>query len=319
MTERSLSYTIDNLLASPTSRAFNEPTPSAQSLYTDGVGPEAINPGVLTSVIEQAAGVIYNGKTGFNNTQTGYRLGIDKSNGLAKFYIGNTTDYLNWDGESLTFTGRSRNTVRITTAFEDLSNRFSTVTGGLASATSSGGGLEISVGTTANSYARVFFGASTAKIRPFHESSFIADVSCTDVGIGTTGNNGNFYIGISDTFTAGDGTNFTITNNQYGYKVVKADGVLTLYATHGNGTTETATSISTVTQNQSLLLSAVYRNGMIRYYVNDTLSATHTTSLPSTATEIIVAGWFFANNANTAKAYTWRIGAYSFEKLGGFT
>jgi len=46
------------------------------------------------------------GKTDFDNTQSGFILGLDDSDSdLAKFYIGNTTNYLNWDGLDLTIKG----------------------------------------------------------------------------------------------------------------------------------------------------------------------------------------------------------------------
>lgn len=48
------------------------------------------------------------GKTDFDNTQSGFILGLDDSDSdRAKFYIGNTTEYLNWDGVNLTVTGTS--------------------------------------------------------------------------------------------------------------------------------------------------------------------------------------------------------------------
>ena len=46
------------------------------------------------------------GKTDFTNTETGFILGIDDSDSdKPKFYIGNTTKYLNWDGAALTIRG----------------------------------------------------------------------------------------------------------------------------------------------------------------------------------------------------------------------
>lgn len=53
--------------------------------------------------INQYAGAIVAGKQGFNNNQTGYILGID--DGVPKFYIGNTTSYINWDGTTLNIVG----------------------------------------------------------------------------------------------------------------------------------------------------------------------------------------------------------------------
>lgn len=46
------------------------------------------------------------GKTDYDNTVSGFILGIDDSDlDLAKFYIGNTTSYLNWTGTALNIAG----------------------------------------------------------------------------------------------------------------------------------------------------------------------------------------------------------------------
>jgi len=46
------------------------------------------------------------GKTDFTNTQTGFILGLDDSDGdKPKFYIGDATNYLNWTGAGLTIKG----------------------------------------------------------------------------------------------------------------------------------------------------------------------------------------------------------------------
>lgn len=74
-------------------------TPTSTSV----VNPASIDSGTSTGFTELGYGGIKQGKTAFNNTETGFILGID--NGLAKFYIGNTTDYLNWDGTTLTIAG----------------------------------------------------------------------------------------------------------------------------------------------------------------------------------------------------------------------
>ena len=51
-------------------------------------------------------GIFNSGKTKFDNTETGFILGIDKgSSDTPKFYIGNTTDYLNWTGTALNISG----------------------------------------------------------------------------------------------------------------------------------------------------------------------------------------------------------------------
>lgn len=76
-----------------------------QNAFSEPFSPSSIASGDLLNDIQQAAGAIFSGKTGFNNTETGYRLGIDPSDQLEKFYIGNTTAYLNWTGAALTIAG----------------------------------------------------------------------------------------------------------------------------------------------------------------------------------------------------------------------
>lgn len=65
-----------------------------------------IDSGVSTGNTPQATGAASRqGKTKFDNTVAGYILGFDPSDGNAKFYIGSTTSYLNWDGSSLIIVG----------------------------------------------------------------------------------------------------------------------------------------------------------------------------------------------------------------------
>lgn len=80
-------------------------TPEMQNAFSFGVAGKTITGGELVASLEQQAGVLFSGKTGFNNTEIGYRLGVDSSDGLAKFYIGNTTSYINWTGTSLSVVG----------------------------------------------------------------------------------------------------------------------------------------------------------------------------------------------------------------------
>ncbi|MEK6878887.1 MAG: hypothetical protein AABY22_04730, partial [Nanoarchaeota archaeon] len=81
------------------------PTPELVNVFTSGLAPKNLNSGELISTLEQQVGVLFNGKIAFDNTQTGYRLGIDISDELVKFYIGNTTNYLNWTGTALVIAG----------------------------------------------------------------------------------------------------------------------------------------------------------------------------------------------------------------------
>lgn len=75
----------------------------AVGVTSEEISPDKITSGSLLATFNQVMNVIQSGKTGFNNTDPGYILGLD--DGVAKFYIGNTTNYLNWDGTTLTVTG----------------------------------------------------------------------------------------------------------------------------------------------------------------------------------------------------------------------
>ena len=86
-------YDIDSLYANSISTVLSQNTPSFQSTFQDGVAAEVL------------AGVLSVGKRAFSNTDPGYRLGMDATDGLLKFFIGNSTDYLNWDGSALTISG----------------------------------------------------------------------------------------------------------------------------------------------------------------------------------------------------------------------
>lgn len=64
-----------------------------------------VGSGVSTSITPQASGALESGKSTFDNSVPGYILGFDPSDGNAKFYIGNSTSYINWDGTTLTVVG----------------------------------------------------------------------------------------------------------------------------------------------------------------------------------------------------------------------
>ncbi len=81
------------------------PDPTANNSSMVSVPADSMGSGIDTSTTSGAAGSSYQGgKQTFDNTQPGYILGIDKD-GLAKFFIGNTTKYINWDGSNLTVVG----------------------------------------------------------------------------------------------------------------------------------------------------------------------------------------------------------------------
>jgi len=93
-----------NLVRSTSEAVADFITPEMVNAITSGIAAKTILAGQIISTLEQQVGSIFSGKTLFDNTQEGYRLGID-TDGVTKFYIGSTTNYLNWDGTTLTITG----------------------------------------------------------------------------------------------------------------------------------------------------------------------------------------------------------------------
>jgi len=69
------------------------------------ISPSQLGSGGLLDQQNVYAGALVAGKQGFTNNETGYILGIDATDGIPKFYIGNGIDYLNWDGDTLQIAG----------------------------------------------------------------------------------------------------------------------------------------------------------------------------------------------------------------------
>jgi hypothetical protein len=67
------------------------------------IDPANIGSGGLVSEVTQDVGNIATGKADFSNTVAGYILGVE--DGVGKFYIGDSTNYLNWTGTSLDISG----------------------------------------------------------------------------------------------------------------------------------------------------------------------------------------------------------------------
>lgn len=83
--------------------------------YVDSLNVNKLAAGTITSktitlAVSDGAGDSYiaAGKTDFTNTDAGFIIGVDDSDSnKAKFYIGNSSSYLNWDGTTFTVTGAS--------------------------------------------------------------------------------------------------------------------------------------------------------------------------------------------------------------------
>lgn len=79
--------------------------PGANNSMNVQVSASDLGSGVDTSTTIQTTGSTQAGKKTYDNTVSGYILGVDPKVGIAKFYIGNTTAYMNWDGTTLTIKG----------------------------------------------------------------------------------------------------------------------------------------------------------------------------------------------------------------------
>lgn len=94
-----------------------------------------------------------------------------------------------------------------------------------------------------------------------------------------------------------------------------ASGAETWSATNANGTTETATSITVSSPTTMNIFTVQATSANIRYYVNGTLAATHTTNLPALAdlqgsSSIISA---FLTNRAVASSTAFGLSAFQFE------
>lgn len=149
---------------------------SGQSISASGmnVGDSggSIDPGEITSggaseITQQYVGAIASGKTQFTNTETGWILGVDK--GIPKFYIGNATNYVNWDGSSLLVSG---NITATTGTIGGWTIGTTTLTGGSATLDSAGiltlgTANNVVVLSAADATYRLWIGNATAASAPF--------------------------------------------------------------------------------------------------------------------------------------------------------
>lgn len=78
---------------------------SANNSTSVQVASDSLSSGYDPSTTIQTTGSLQAGKSQYDNTVPGYILGVDPTSGLAKLYIGDITNYLNWDGETITLSG----------------------------------------------------------------------------------------------------------------------------------------------------------------------------------------------------------------------
>lgn len=154
-------------------------------------------------------------------------------------------------------------------------NSTTTTTGG--SFLSSGSRIQYATDGTLNASAYSYRGTPGGN-NPAGGMKNIAGHALLSFGGITVGDGNQYFRFFSDN---GDPT--IGTANQVGYKMVKVAGVVTTYATSGNGTTEQTTSLSGLSLGggNDNTFAIVQSANDVKFYVNGVLKATHSTSIPS--------------------------------------
>lgn len=92
--------------------------PTANNSTNVQVSASDIGSGVLSGTMQTATGSTQQGKKLFTDTVQGYILGVDPTDGFAKFAIGNVNSFMQWDGSTLTVQGTISGSTIIGGTFE---------------------------------------------------------------------------------------------------------------------------------------------------------------------------------------------------------
>ena len=207
----------------------------------------------------------------------------------------------------------------ISTLFEDL-GRF-IITNSVVREPIAKAGIQLATSNTANKISKIVIPISSgASLEVLDKTSFSAYIHLHTIDTVEAGNDGVFYITNGESPNPENGTTVTFEGSDlYGFKAIKVNGVVTLYAIHSNNTTEVATSLGTITVAFYGLLTAIYDidNSEIRFYLDDSLVATHNTGLPDKTTKTNYCARIGVSNLNTAYEFKWNISSYNFEKFSG--
>lgn len=263
-------------------------------------------------------------KTNYGSTANGLWMGI--VNNVMKLVLGNADSYLQWDGSNLTFTGKTRQTMKLGTIFET-SARFSQSTSG-GTITFGTFGIQLDTTATANRYARLEIPMNSAgaigNTRIFEETAFSAIINVAERGGSGAGHEGIAFVGLMKDGGTADGTTLALARDQYGFKIVKGSSAVALYATSGNSDSglEEATLLDNITEDDGIFVAAACTPTAVTFIAiinNDVFTATHATVIPKQSTSEANCGFIFANNKNTNSQLIWEVSSYTFEKFSGGT
>lgn len=188
------------------------------------------------------------------------------------------------------------------------SGRYATSVYGSGAATFGPQGVDLDTGTTASSATATNLINFTAFEQLFDSSPlFSVTVLVSSVAIPESS-----FFGVGDVSVSGSG--HTYTGKQFGFKILNNVGSPDFYATNGNGTTETATNVTNPTNpfNTNVLTAVMDSGNNIKFYINKTLVATHTTNLPAGSTGDFVLRFSVSNNGTTNRGFVrcqmWSLG-----------
>lgn len=209
------------------------------------------------------------------------------ANDVLPTQTGNSGKYLTTDGTNSSWgtvagggggSSTPRSTIQLNTQSNATdfaaTNQTSTTTGG--SFIPSGGRMRYGLDGTINAKAQSYR-ATGGGNNPAGGMKNIAGHLIMALGAVTVGD-GVMYLRFFS-----DSNNPTLgTANQIGFKFIKVGGTTTSYATSGDGTTEQATSITAaIGSGNDNTFSFVQSATDVKFYVNGTLVATHSTNIPS--------------------------------------
>ena len=208
----------------------------------------------------------------------------------------------------------SRTFQRFATIFET-AGRFSQAATGSGTATFGTNGLLLSAGATGTSSEQSTWNMMWAGGQIFAGSPVISTfISMNTLNVASGA--GSMYVGIGEVTVTGSG--HTFTNAHIGFKILKASGVVSLYATQADNTTENASSaLTTLAESDGLdLIAVINSTTSVDYYwrkVGGSLSAATnlTTNLPTAAS---IKWSFSASNNATAFDFSLNIFSANYER-----
>lgn len=280
-------------------------TPSADNSSSVQTSASDIGSGVSSATVVQATGSIQQGKQTFDNTVEGFILGTDPKVGLAKFYIGDASEYLNWDGTNLvtngnitggsltignnafidsngnaTFIGISSLNKKAYTNFES-SGRFISSTGGSGGNSFGNQGVTISPGATGTSFSRLLWDIAYVFT---NNPTFTATVLANSLHAAT--NTAEAFIGLGAPVVAGAGITLDDVHGMVGFFFQKTSGVVTIlaYQQKGDSTAHAATAMTTISDSDSVELYLHMGSTGVNYYFRKNGGALSAATFLSSAT-----------------------------------